>query len=138
MRVRNNDVRVITVGGLVNLVPGVNQVDDALWKKASGKKQNKVLKALFDGKTVEVLGGTNSKSDTSEQSSDDEDEDGKGPASGAAKTGRDNLSDLNAEEARELISDTLDRDTLEAWRQGESRKTVLAAIDEQLELTKAG
>jgi hypothetical protein len=111
MKVKNNDVRLITLGGgTINLTPGVNQVDDKLWEAAVANP-GAVLKHLFKQKLLEVLDAP------------------KGAKAEQAK-------EPEADEAIALIADTLDRDTLEAWRRGESRKTVLAALDEQLELTK--
>jgi hypothetical protein len=138
MKVRNNAPRLIVLGGKLNLVPGLNQVADAIWLQATANP-GPVLLHFFESKTLEVLEAPKgaeapaapaapAPSKAAEKAAARPVDDG--------KTGDENLSGLSAEEAVSFVADCLDRETLEAWKKGEKRKTVLAAIDEQLELTK--
>lgn len=130
MKVKNNDVRLITLGGgKLNLVPGLNQVEDKLWTECTANP-GAVLKHLFKEKLLEVLDAPKGAAASAPEPDDEEAE------APPAKTGDENLSELKADEAISLVAECLDRDTLEAWKRGERRKTVLEAIEQQLELTK--
>ena len=48
------------------------------------------------------------------------------------KEGATNTTDLNANEAIELVKETFNIDLLKGWQEQDSRKTVLQAIDEQI------
>ena len=90
------------------LKPGVNEVDQELWDEVKGTK---VAQHLVKSGKLEVMGG------------------GKAKAS---------LAELTAEEALELVSQTLDRDLLNGFAEEEKRKPVLKAIKDQLEKVKVG
>lgn len=150
MKVRNNQPRLVNLGGHVNLAPGVNEVADLLWLKAT-HMPGKVLTHYFSEKHIEVLEHPKAEATKAFEASV-----GKKPAAapgapsaetaavvagvpatGDAKTGgTSGLSHLTPKEARELISDTFDRDTLASWANSETRKAVQDALAEQLELTK--
>ncbi|MEK4883473.1 hypothetical protein NST81_01910 [Bacillus sp. FSL W8-0223] len=46
------------------------------------------------------------------------------------------LSELSAQKAATLVKDTFDLKLLEEWKEKETRKTILKAIDEQIESIK--
>ena len=121
MKVKNNETRVHVLGGSgdagVRLIPGVNEVDDEAWKKAT-EKPGPALKHLLDKKVLEVVGESE--------------------PTGAAKpaTTSQDLSGYDVAKAKDIIADTFDRDTLTKWRRAEKRKEVQTMLDDQLELTK--
>lgn len=143
----NHGARVVglnTKDQSVTLTPGRNQVDAGFWKQLkadvdSGKAP--ATAALLDEKEAPnggwvEFGGTVK---TSEETAT-------GPAetSNAASTAINadpTLADYSAEEAKELIEDTMNRDQLVAWRLGEeagkNRKTVLEALDAQIDEVSA-
>lgn len=140
MIIRNKTNRIITIpGSLTNLeegtravkqmilVPGNNQVSSDQWEAAqeievvsymvSGKgKDGKELEA---GVMLEVV------SESDEGGAEASDEGG--------DSGPQDLSGVNATEARSIVGETYDRGTLERWKSSESRTTVVEAIDRQLE-----
>lgn len=126
MKIRNNEPRAISISGLIALAPGLNEVDADLWAKHT-KPANPALTAMLTKQKgqqracLEVLGGEATAKEAAPDVGD--------------------LSQYNADEAKELVSDCFDRATLNGWKKaehdGKARKTVLEAIDQQLELTKA-
>lgn len=56
----------------------------------------------------------------------------------SGKTVKSDLAGMNATNAVEVVKDTLDIPTLESWIDTEDRKTVLKAINAQIEVIKSG
>lgn len=113
--------------GDLRLVPGMNQVRKSIWDKCKNHplvkkrldsgvitiKERKVVKKIVEqveGKEVE-------KEETVEQ----------------AEYEGNPLQELNVKDAREIIKGTYDKDTLESWKEGEERETIIKAIDKQIE-----
>lgn len=110
--VRNHEKRMYDLEG-VKLLPGLNSnVDEAMWKKA---KSHPVVKNLIDaGKVEEVLTPKASVGKGSNQQSVVD------------------LTKMQPKAAIELVKDTIEVLTLQAWKKIEKRKTVVSAIDAQL------
>jgi hypothetical protein len=126
--VKNNTARVIGLGDGANLLPGVNDIDDEVWKKA---QQTVVVKSFLQKQegetqpTLELVSSTEAATATTATGTTD---------TGTAGTGT--LSSKNVTDAKALIAETYDRKLLERWRTEETRHTVQQAIDEQLEKLK--
>ena len=91
----------------VQILPGVNEIDDAMWKRMLDHQGLKHY--LSDSSLVER----------------------KGPSKDNKKSGK-GLTRFGIDEAKELIGETLDKLLLAAWKEDESRADVLKAIDKQI------
>jgi hypothetical protein len=130
MFIRNKEDRIHALPGGVVLKPGVNEVEEAAWKRAlrggsaEGAKAStpKALKALLDKKLIEVVGSADATGT---------------PVAGSNTPPPTSLADMKADEAEALVSMTYDRDLLSKWRSSEKRSGVLKAIDTQLKALAA-
>jgi hypothetical protein len=153
----NHGARVVTVhvageAGLatVYLAPGMNMVDGDIWKNIQeSRKTNPALEAMFDKDAAATAVGPGhlefkgmAKGDAADTAPSTTVAPGgiapgtTPPATRSAAVDP-GLTDYTAEEAKELIGDTLDRNQLEAWKRGETagknRTTVISALDAQIE-----
>lgn len=144
--VKNNQPRVVVLGQHATLAPGVNEVDDAEWKEA---QKIPMVQKMLDG-TLALDNGTPhlehvawgpsgepGKPKPTGDSAEARSIIGQGPqgtSPGTPPPSAPPLSSMNAEEAKKVVADTYDKATLERWSGQESRVTVQAAIEKQLEL----
>jgi hypothetical protein len=103
--INNEAPRPICIGGKerLQLVSGINQVDQELWEQA--KKIAVVQTYLSDGTLKEPR---------------------------ATRTEEANLKGVAASEAMRLIKETFDPRTLARWAEGEKRAPIAKAIEAQL------
>lgn len=96
------------------LIPGANQLDPALSESFKKALKNPLNQKLVDAKEIEVVKAANT-----------------------SQTGTNSISDIAADEAILLVSDTFDVTLLENWLEEESahknRKTVVSAIENQID-----
>lgn len=101
----------------MRLIPGVNEVSDKVWDSV---KDNPLVKArLSNGEIVLMKVSTQAPQDSK--------------ASQAGAPAAYSLAELNANEAKEIVKETLDLKLLEAWKEKETRKAVVTAIEKQIE-----
>lgn len=123
--IKNNNAQVLVLCGTVRLMPGVNDVSDKDFTKIKKSKP----KGADGPSWLELLRGTvNDRGLPTLQVIDE--------GAGSSKTGSKSLEDMTAVEAIALVKETFDRDLLNTWAEGESRKTVTDAIDAQLDAIK--
>ncbi|SFP18568.1 hypothetical protein [Salibacterium halotolerans] len=100
----------------VRLLPGTNEISTAEWKRFSG---HPIAKRLIEKDEVVTF-----EKESSEGEAGDDTE------------GVQSVTEINANPAIDLIRDTFEPELLEKWKQeeeeGDSRKTVIDAIDKQL------
>jgi hypothetical protein len=94
----------------VMLIPGVNTIEDADFEKFS---KHPLMKSLIKSGEIVI-------------------------PEGAGDQKAQLLKDLGAEDAIELVKDTYSVEYLESLKEGETRKTVLAAVDEQIKTIVEG
>jgi len=104
-------------GGAVNIIPGVNDIDDNDWK---GIKDHPTVKDRIGDDTLVLL-----KADNSEGK--------KKQLDGMPET----LEGMNAGGAIDFIGGIFDIDQLKAWKKKENRGGVSAAIDKQIKSIRA-
>lgn len=121
---RVNVIPCVERNGVVNnkitLLPGCNDVDDELWKKARGSVKDKIERGLIKERHAKVeekevpIPNTNKKRKVTTIDSKD-------------------LKDLEPEEAEKVIKDTFNLKTLKKWKKAESRDSVRNVILNQIE-----
>lgn len=127
MLVKLNNTGPVTIskpksveGGCFVLVPGsVNEIDDASWEII---KDNPQIKGWIADGTWKVL---------TDYTPIEKKTTGKGGVEKAIA-----LSAMSADEAKEVVAETLNKPLLEAWSEAESRRPVLRQIERQLEVLK--
>jgi len=92
------------------LKPGINEMSDKDWAKM--KDHQKFKKMLEDG-DMEVVKKDNEKSKSGGEVAS-------------------NLAEMKASDATKVVEQTLDKELLESWLEGEERVTVQRALDKQL------
>lgn len=113
--VKNNDRRLISLGGDAALIPGINSVPDDVWKKA---QEVQVIKYLLSSKLLEEVSGQQS-----------------GPvnnAAGGPSAPAQELSGMSEEDALLIVGGTFDRALLQKWQEADSRQKVKDAIQQQI------
>jgi hypothetical protein len=140
MFVKNNTARLITLGVRegepVRLMPGVNEVDDKAWTKAT---ETVAAKAMLEPQKDEDKPWLEPVSAKEAAASGDTGGGtaGTGGTTNTTTASTQSVTEMNATDATSLISSTFDKKLLEKWRtqeqQGKSRITVLDALDDQLE-----
>lgn len=88
-------------------IPGINKISGEDWEEI---KANPGIKKRIENKTIEIV---------------DDRED---------VESSETLKNHNSQKAIELVTQTLDKNLLEKWKELETRTTVLKAIDKQLGL----
>jgi hypothetical protein len=103
MLIENTEANIKNLGDIVTLMPGVNDVDPALWDKA--QKIALVQHFLKSGVLKVVSGGSESHKD---------------------------IAALEEHEALELVDRTVDHNLLTAFAEQDKRGAIRKAIDKQL------
>lgn len=107
MILKYNKANIFEAGQDVKLIPGVNpHVSVEAWNKC---KDHPIVKLMIDDGSIEVVGDVNDKTDVVQE-----------------------MLKMKPAQAVELVKSTILVDVLEQMKSAEKRKTVLAAIDEQL------
>lgn len=111
MIVHNKGNYIRHIGSAV-LVPGTNDLDEKQAKSFKEALKVPLNQKLIDLKEIEVVGGL-------------------------GETQADHLSDLKVEDALSLVVDSYNLESLEKWldeeNSGKKRKTLVAAIENQIE-----
>lgn len=147
MLIKNNTARLINLGGFARLIPGVNDVEDGAWDKAQEIELVRKMLEPMEGEDtpwLEVVGeseggdaGDGGAKQVFTASVSGTSAPGPTPTGGTGTgTGSTSLTGMNVKDAGATISETYDAKLLTRWRQGETRSTVLDAIDKQLEKVK--
>jgi hypothetical protein len=111
----------------VRLIPGVNEVHEKFWDEI---KTNPGVKKRLDLGFIELVECKKAQPAVDEKGKKSEPvEETKAEGEGASI-----LEELKSADAIAVVKETLDFDKLKEWKGIESRKGVLKAIDDQIEL----
>ncbi len=121
MLIKNNEDRLHNVAGLMTLAPGVNEVPDDIWKKAS---QQSGVKRLLKERILEPLRSAGDATTTAAG-------EGTGAPGGAVSAATD-IAGLEPQDAIRVVGETVDRALLTRWATEAKDRNVKAAVEQQL------
>lgn len=105
--------------GPIRFLPGINEVEESNWNKV---KDHPLLQERFDSGALVWVKGPK-----------DEVKKAKAEALPPVEDDGDALAGTTVEEAKKLVTDTFDLNLLKKWSETETRKSVLKAIEAQVD-----
>jgi len=130
MKVINHRRGRVGLCGLVNLTPGINEVDPAIWVKVSDHPATRGLMADGERGGITVAGSHEPSAPPPVKKSEQPAE--PKPTAKEPPVVPD-LSEYSAKDAILFVRECEDLEILQTWEGQETRKTVLAAIEKQFE-----
>jgi hypothetical protein len=109
------------------LLPGPNQIDDKIWEEV--KEFCKLQKQIDEGKLIEIKEKVTVKEVFKDKACKDKEVEQEIEISDITK--------MSIKKARELVEDCVNKKTLEAWREKESRADIRNLIDDQIKSIKS-